>query len=157
MNEPTEPIHLSFEVDCPAADAFTIWTAYTSRWWPITHSVSTQAGLEVIFEPHIGGRIFERTPGGEEHDWGEITAWEPPHRLAYLWHLRADRADATDVEIIFVAEDPGRTRVEIDHRGWERLGARAAARREGNLAGWDGLLPHFINATRNPEIRRSPG
>ena len=33
-----------------------------------------------------------------------MTVWEPPARLAYLWHLRRDRADATEVEIRFIAE-----------------------------------------------------
>ena len=32
---------------------------------------------------------------GAEVEWGEVTAFEPPHRLAYLWHIRRDRADAT--------------------------------------------------------------
>jgi hypothetical protein len=49
----------------------------------------------------IGGRIYERTRDGTEIDWGEITVWEPPTRLAYRWHIRRDRADATDVEIPF--------------------------------------------------------
>ena len=45
----------------------------------------------MTFECRPGGRIFERTPDGVEHDWGEVLAWEPPHRLAYLWHLGSDR------------------------------------------------------------------
>jgi uncharacterized protein YndB with AHSA1/START domain len=56
-------------------------------------------GLRVVLEPRVGGRIFERTPAGDEHDWGEVLAYEPPRRLAYLWHLRFDRADATEVEV----------------------------------------------------------
>ena len=65
------------------------------------HRLRRPAG-RVVLEPWLGGRIFERTPDGAEIDWGEITAWEPPGRLAYLWHIRRDRADATDVEITFV-------------------------------------------------------
>ncbi len=150
-----DPIRLSFEVRCPAAHAFTIWTARTTSWWPPTHTVTTQPGLQVIFEPRVGGRIFERTLAGEEHDWGEILAWDPPHRLVYLWHLRFDRADATEVEISFVPEASDRTRVEIEHRGWERLGALGEERRKGNFAGWSGLLPHFVEATADPEILAS--
>ena len=77
-----------------------------------------------MLEGRPGGRIFERTPAGDEHEWGEVTVWEPPTRLGYLWHLRRDRADATDVEIRFVDRGDGSTRVEIVHRGWERLGRR---------------------------------
>jgi uncharacterized protein YndB with AHSA1/START domain len=140
-----EPLLLTFEVDCPAPHAFRVWTAEIGRWWPTGHSVTAAPGLKVVLEGRTGGRIYERTPDGVEHDWGEIIAWEPPRRLAYLWHLRRDRADATEVEIRFV--DAGtRTRVEIEHRGWERLGALGPDWREANRNGWAGLLPHYIAA-----------
>jgi uncharacterized protein YndB with AHSA1/START domain len=94
------------------------------------------------------GRIFERTPAGQEHDWGEVLVWEPPHRLAYLWHLRQDRADATHVEISFRPEGDG-TRVSIVHSGWERLGDRADPLRDRNRRGWAGLVPHFARAAED--------
>jgi uncharacterized protein YndB with AHSA1/START domain len=145
-----EPLRLAFTVGCPPEHAFAMWAQRTSLWWPKSHSVSADPDLTVTFEPRPGGRIFERTPAGAEHDWGEITAWEPPRRLGYLWHLRADRADATDVEITFVPVDAGRTRVEIEHSGWERLGAAGEERRDRNRGGWAGLLPHFVEATNEP-------
>ncbi len=76
-----------------------------------------------------------------------MTRWEPPETLAYLWHLRQDRADATEVEISFRPAGTEVTHVEIEHRGWERLGARADELLERNHAGWDSLLPHFIAAS----------
>ena len=103
--------------------------------------------LLVVLEPRAGGRIFERTPGGIEHDWGEVTIWEPPARFGYLWHLRRDRADATEVEIRFIAAGEAITRVEIEHRGWEALGAEAgAAWRDRNHGGWATLLPWYVTA-----------
>lgn len=141
-----EPIRMSFVVACSVSRAWAVWTAEISRWWPRSHSVSGDADLSVIIEGRPGGRIFERTPDGKEADWGEILVWEPPRRLVYLWHLRADHADATEVEIEFSPEDNRSTRVEIEHRGWERLGARGQGRRDANLEGWSGLLPHFVMA-----------
>jgi uncharacterized protein YndB with AHSA1/START domain len=140
-----EPLELRFRVACPPERAFALWTAETSRWWPHGHSVSGAAGLSVIFEPCVGGRIFERTPAGEEHDWGEVLAWEPPRRLAYLWHLRFDRADATEVEVTFAAAAGG-TDVSIVHRGWERLGAKGPERRKRNRKGWAGVTGHYRRA-----------
>jgi uncharacterized protein YndB with AHSA1/START domain len=81
-----EPLRMSFEVGCPAAHAFDVWTSKISRWWPADHTVSAEAGLEVVLEGRPGGRIFERTTAGAEFDWGEVTVWEPPTRLVYLWH-----------------------------------------------------------------------
>jgi uncharacterized protein YndB with AHSA1/START domain len=145
----TDPIRLAFEVECDPDHAFEVWTSKTSMWWPPTHTVSGESGLAVVFEPRVGGRIFERTPGGEEHDWGRVVAWDPPVRIAYQWHLRVDREDATEVEIRFLPSPAGTT-VEIEHRGWERLGAKGEARREGNFAGWGGLLPHYVEFVSRP-------
>lgn len=141
-----EPLLFSFEVDCPQEHAFETWTSRMSTWWPASHSVSVDPSLEVILEPRVGGRIYERTPDGVEHDWGEITLWEPPGRFGYLWHLRRDRADATDVEIRFIARDDATTTVEIEHTGWERLGAAGEDWRNRNRGGWESLLPHYVAA-----------
>lgn len=97
----------------------------------------------MTFEPFPGGRIYERTPSGSEHDWGEVIEWERPRRLTYLWHLAADRSDATYVEVSFTDDLSGGTRVAITHRGWDRLGAMGATWRERNLGGWSGVLPHY--------------
>jgi uncharacterized protein YndB with AHSA1/START domain len=139
----TEPLHLTFEVRCPPAVAFSTWTTRASTWWPPDHSVSSERGLQVVFEEHVGGRIFERTPSGVEHEWGRVTVWEPPTRLAYTWHLRALPRDATDVEVRFVDAGGDRTRVEIEHGGWERLGELGTERREGNRLGWMSVFPYF--------------
>ena len=141
-----DPIRVTFEVGCPQERAFEVWTADIDRWWPADHTVTGSDDLLVVLEPRPGGRIFERTPGGIEHDWGEVTVWEPPSRFAYLWHLRRDRADATTVEIRFAEAAPGRTRVDIEHRGWEVLGADGESWRDRNHGGWATLLPWFVAA-----------
>lgn len=140
-----EPLRLDFEVACRPQDAFNLWTQRTASWWPAEHTVSAETGVRVFFEARPGGRIFERTPAGREVDWGEITVWEPPARLCYLWHIRMDRSDATEVEIRFLEQPSGRTRVEIEHRGWERLGDRGPSWRRVNLGGWNGVLPAYID------------
>jgi len=138
-----EPLRLSLVVECPASHAFETWTARTSAWWPKTHTLSGDSCRDVVFEPREGGRIFERNAAGDEIDWGEVTVWEPPHRLGYLWHIATDRSDATDVEIVFHQLPDSTTRIEIEHRGWERLGDKGAPWRDANQAGWDGVLPPY--------------
>ncbi len=141
-----DPLRLTYEIACEPAHAFEVWTRRFSMWWPKGHSVSGDPNTEVVLEPMLGGRIFERSPDGNEIAWGEITAWDPPRRLAYLWHLRRDRADATDVQVIFGEGPNGTTRLEILHSGWERLGAGAEEWRNANRGGWGDLVPHFIAA-----------
>lgn len=143
-----EPIEIAFDVGCPVERAFELWTAGIARWWPRDHTVTAADGLAVVLEGRVGGRIFERLPSGIEHDWGEITVWEPPRRLGYTWHLNRDRTDATDVEIRFSSLGET-TRVEIEHRGWQRLGAEGADWRNRNRGGWATLLPHYLAAASN--------
>ena len=139
----TDPLRFSFDVDCSAEHAFSVWTSRIDTWWPSDHTVSGEAEL-VVLQSGVGGRIFERTPDGVEHDWGEVTLWNPPTQLAYLWHLGADRTAATEVEVRFVARGAATTRIEIEHRGWEQLGEAADQWRDRNQVGWDTLLPHFL-------------
>ena len=141
-----EPVEFEFTVDCSVEHAWHTWATKTSSWWPRDHTRSGEEAVTITFEPRPGGRIYERTSKGVEHDWGEVLAWEPPRRLVYSWHLRQDRADATEVEIAFAEAGGSGTAVTIVHRGWERLGARGPELRERNVRGWAGLLPHYGRA-----------
>jgi uncharacterized protein YndB with AHSA1/START domain len=140
----TSPLELDFEVRCSAEHAFTVWTVKLAHWWPPDHTVSGDPA-DIVLEGRIGGRIFERTATGVVHEWGEITAWEPPRRLGYQWFLRQDRADASQVEIVFEPVDAHTTRILIVHSGWQRLGT-GPDRRATNEVGWRGVLPHFVAA-----------
>jgi uncharacterized protein YndB with AHSA1/START domain len=146
----SDPLRLTVDVACSTDHAFRVWTAEIARWWPADHTVSGADDSTVVLEGRVGGRIYERTADGAEHDWGEVTVWDPPARLGYSWFLRTDRADATDVEIRFVPGADGGTRVEIEHAGWERLGERGPAWRERNLGGWSTLFPYFRSAVAGP-------
>ncbi len=148
-----EPLEVEVVVACPPPRAFALWATETTLWWPKGHSVSADPGLTVTFEPRAGGRIYERTAAGAEHDWGEVLAWEPPERLVYLWHLRFDRADATEVEVRFAAREDGGTTVRIVHRGWERLGAEGPGRRDRNRQGWAGVLGPYRAACSGSAAR----
>jgi uncharacterized protein YndB with AHSA1/START domain len=128
------PLRLSFDVACSAEHAFTVWTSEIGAWWPPDHTVTGQPDLVVVLQGGVGGRIYERTADGVEHDWGQVTAWNPPTRLAYLWHLRRDRADATEVEIRPTgdAEPEGPAVCRLPSRRRSQLSSRRRARRRRN-------------------------
>ena len=107
---------------------------------------------DVVIEPRAGGRWYERGQDGSECDWGVVLAWEPPERLLLGWQLDAEfrhnPAAATEVELRFIAESPAVTRVELEHRGLERLGEQAEVLR-GKIdapGGWTGLLERYREA-----------
>jgi hypothetical protein len=133
-----DPLEVAVEVACPPLDAFATWTERIDLWWPKGHTVSGEPSATVVLEPGVGGRIDERTGDGRELGWGEVTRWEPADRLAYLWHIRRDRSDATDVEITFVDRGDGSTRVEIRHTGWAR---RAPSGAKPTAAAGPGCCP----------------
>ncbi|MGZ8604331.1 MAG: SRPBCC domain-containing protein [Actinomycetota bacterium] len=140
-----EPIELEFPLDCSPEHAFDVWTCRATMWWPSAHTMSRDPSVVVTFEPRAGGRIFERTPDGVEHEWGEILAWEPPARLRYTWHIATEPDNATEVEITFAPEGD-RTRVHVLHSGWDRLGAFGSEWRTTNHLGWHGVLPDYERA-----------
>ncbi len=141
-----DPLRLSYEIACPADHAFDVWTTRLASWWPPGHSASGVPGTRVQLEPHLGGRIFERTPDGTEIDWGRITVWQPPHRLGYAWHIGRPSTEATEVELTFVEVGDGTTRLEIVQSGWDRLGDDAISFRQANQHGWSALIGPFTEA-----------
>ena len=134
-----EGIDKEFEVAASVGHAFEVWTGRTGMWWPPSHTVGGDRHDRIVFEPEVGGRIYERTVDGQEHEWGEVVAWEPPHRVAYLWHLFFDRSEATTVEVTFAGLDSA-TRVRIRQTGFEQLGAPGQVRRDRTDAAWDAIL-----------------
>jgi uncharacterized protein YndB with AHSA1/START domain len=119
-------------------DAFRLFTEGIGTWWPLeTHSPSDGETEALVMEERVGGRLYERMREGGEVVWGEILAWEPPGRVAFTWHLGGPVT--TEVDVRFTAEGDG-TRVELEHRGWERHGDRAPDLRASYDSGWDYVL-----------------
>lgn len=140
-----KPLVLEFEVAASRGHAFDIWANRISLWWPRDHTVSGSADVDIIVEGFTGGRIFERTVDGSEHDWGRVVEWDPPHRLAYTWHLLVDPGEATDLTVTFSEAGEG-TSVRIEQRGWERLGAAGPPRREGTNRVWQTMIGRYVDA-----------
>ena len=146
----TEAIKRSVTVDCSVEHAFATFTERIHEWWPLgTHSIDqgeTGSPPEtVIFQGGAGGQIFERTKGGENLKWADVVAYEPPHRFVLAWNpSREQERPQTEIEVTFTAEGDG-TRVDLEHRGWERLGALAAEARSGYGENWTGVLALFAD------------
>ena len=141
-------IRRSVTVDCSVEDAFATFTERIHEWWPLSrYSIdSDESGSQpetVIFQGGAGGQIYERTKKGEELKWADVIAFEPPHRFVLAWNpSREQERPATEVEVTF-SDEGGRTRVDLEHRGWEKLGERAAEARQGYGQGWPAVLASF--------------
>ena len=144
MSEPIEPVRATVEVRRGIEDAFRVFTAGIATWWPVAgHSVEPDKVAAVVLEDRVGGRLYERWHDGGEADWGRVLAWEPPTRLLLAWKPNPERPAPTEVEVRFLAVERGRTRVELEHRGWERLGDLAAQARDSYRDGWPTVLDAY--------------
>lgn len=73
-----EPLIVEFSVDTPPRRAFELWTRRAATSWPRGHTMGQSDAYDIIFEGRPGGRVFERSADGSEHDWGEVIDWEAP-------------------------------------------------------------------------------
>lgn len=138
----TEPLCRRVTVSATVETAFRVFTERMGDWWPVErYSVHEELADEAGMDARLGGAVYERWREGTEN-WGEITVWEPPDRLVFSWHPGGDPAEATEVEVTFNAEGDG-TLVQLEHRGWERLGDRAHEVRAGYADGWQSVLEQY--------------
>jgi uncharacterized protein YndB with AHSA1/START domain len=139
-----EPVRRSVGVQCTPEQAFQLFTEDIDSWWPLaSHSVGREAATGCFFEGRVGGRIYETHRDGSLHLWGTVTEWDPPRRVVFSWHPGRDAATAQEVELLFTPTQDG-TRVELEHRGWERLGDRGPELRQAYQSGWAGVLQRYV-------------
>ena len=132
-----ESIRKEVEVARPPVEAFDVFTKGISGWWPKhKYSVSQERTQEVVLEPIQGGALYEVRDDGERFPWGEVLAWERPHRLVLSWHPGHDPSCSQEVEVRFEPVAGG-TRVRLEHRNWQKLGERALKSRAGYDSGWN--------------------
>jgi uncharacterized protein YndB with AHSA1/START domain len=141
------PVRKTLDVGCSVERAFRLFTEEIGRWWPTqSHSVGASEVAQVVFEQHSGGRVYEVNRNGDEADWGRVVAWDPPHRFVMTWHPGGSPAQATELEVRFAPEGDG-TRVQLEHRGWEVCGAKAATLREDYDTGWTTVLGYYTRGS----------
>jgi uncharacterized protein YndB with AHSA1/START domain len=137
----TDAIRKTVLVDFAPAEAFELFTTRASSWWPTkTHSYGGGKVKEVVFEPRVGGSVYEVTDEGTA-PWARITAWEPPDRFVMDWLI--GNCVGTEVEVRFLPEGPG-ARVELEHRGWDRI--EDPSGHDNYAAGWEAVLAPFVEA-----------
>jgi uncharacterized protein YndB with AHSA1/START domain len=152
----TEPIHGTVTVRAPIDRAFDVFTRRMAAWWPLdTHSISVdqelpQRAVDLRVDGREGGRIEEVLDDDSTRDWGEIVTWQPPRRVGYAWKPNDRPTPPTEVDVRFT-EDGDATRVELVHRGWERLGPAAEDIHPlyASDGGWTMVLERYREVTES--------
>jgi uncharacterized protein YndB with AHSA1/START domain len=152
MTQTTAPaVRRQIIVDATIEKAFTVFTEQFGDFKPREHNLLAAPIAETVFEPRVGGHIYDRATDGTECRWARVLAYEPPDRLVFSWdigpqwQLEADPDNASEVEVRFIAEGPERTRVELEHSKIDRHGPgwEAVADGVGNDAGWPLYLSRY--------------
>jgi uncharacterized protein YndB with AHSA1/START domain len=127
-------IRRSVVVNAPVEAAFAQFTRGFGDFKPPEHNLLSAPLAETVFEDHVGGHIYDRGTDGSVCRWARVLVFDPPKRVVFTWdigvqwQLETEPENASEVEVCFVAQDDGRTRVELEHRHIDRHGP-----------GWEGL------------------
>ena len=106
-------IQKSVLLHCSPDEAFRLFTARISEWWPPTHRPSNDSESALFLEQT--GRFWERASDGREVELGRLLVWDEPNRLALDFFVGTNAAQPTALEVTFTSERDG-TRVTIHHR-----------------------------------------
>ncbi|HMF91622.1 MAG TPA: SRPBCC family protein [Candidatus Angelobacter sp.] len=155
LNQTSEtPVRKSISVKAGAERAFQVFTQGVDTWWPRTHHIGKSPMKKCIIEGRTGGRCYSEQVDGTECDWGQVLVWEPPRRFVLAWQIthtwgyEPDLAKSSEVEVRFTPVAGGSTRVDLEHRHFERHGAGADAMRTAVDApnGWTTILQLYTEA-----------
>jgi len=147
----TAVVRRQIVVAAPIERAFAVFTERFGDFKPPEHNLLQVAIAATVFEPHIGGHIYDRGVDGSECRWARILAYEPPDRVVFSWdigpqwQIETEPANTSEVEVRFVAETPQRTRVELEHRDIDRHGPGWQSVSDGvaDDAGWPLYLARY--------------
>jgi uncharacterized protein YndB with AHSA1/START domain len=138
-------------VDAPVERAFAVFTERLGDFKPPEHNLLSVPIKETVFEPKVGGHIYDRGVDGSVCQWARVLAFEPPDRVVFswdigpTWQVESEIDNTSEVEVRFVAESPQRTRVELEHRNIDRHGPGWESVSEGIGAdqGWPLYLARY--------------
>jgi uncharacterized protein YndB with AHSA1/START domain len=145
------PIRHHVVVNASIERAFALFTNRFDAIKPREHNLLSVPIAETIFEPRVGGHIYDVGVDGSRCEWARVLVFEPPSRIVFTWdigptwQLEADPARCSEVEVLFLAESDGRTRVQLEHRRLDRHGPawRGVADGVDGDAGWPLYLHRY--------------
>jgi uncharacterized protein YndB with AHSA1/START domain len=147
----TAVVQRSVVVDAPLEKAFATFTERLGDFKPPEHNMLGEPIAQTVFEPRVGGHIYDRGVNGGECRWARVLAFDPPNRVVFSWdisprwQLESDPENTSEVEVRFLPEGTGRTRVELEHRNLDRHGPGWESARDAveGADGWPLYLDRF--------------
>lgn len=146
-------VNTSVVVEAPIERAFKVFTEDFGSFKPPDHNMLGVEIAETVFEPRVGGSLYDRGVDGSVCRWARVLAYELPNRVVLSWDISPQWQIETDLdktsewEVRFVAETPERTRVELEHRNLQRHDEGWQGVRDGVAgdAGWPLYLQRYAD------------
>ena len=154
MTTDTTPVSITATttVEVPIAEAFRFFTDDIGAWWNPDHHILEAPLSHMVFEPFVGGNVYDVGTDGSECRWSRVLAYDPPSRVVFSWDIdshwtaETDHERCSEVEVTFTAEGPSTTRVELRHHHLERHGDDLLPQLDGLRSGWAGGLDLYAAA-----------
>lgn len=155
------PVRKTVTVNASQEVAFETFVNRIGAWWPKDHSIGKSKLKDVRIEPQQGGRAYEIGEDGVEVKWGTVLTWDPYSRLVFTWQITSDWQPSpnndtkvhSEVDVRFIPEGANTTRVELEHRNFERMGAGPGnIMRESVDKGWPGLLQLYAKVANGVKV-----
>jgi uncharacterized protein YndB with AHSA1/START domain len=151
MTQTSPVVRRDILVEASAEKAFSVFTERLGDFKPPEHNLLEAPLAETVFEPRVGGHIYDRGTDGTVCRWARVLVYDPPRRVVFswdigpTWQLETDPENASEVEVRFVEEAADRTRVELEHRNIDRHGPgwEAVAEGVGHDEGWPLYLARY--------------
>ncbi len=81
MSTSATSVHRQIVVEAPVERAFSVFVERFDRIKPPEHNILGGEDVETVFEPRVGGHVYDRGPDGSVCRWARVLAYEPPHRI----------------------------------------------------------------------------
>ena len=145
------PIVHERSLGCAAEQAFDTYVGRIGEWWDPSYTANAETLQAVTIEPRVGGRVYATHNDMGEHEWGEVTVWEPGRRLVHTFTLAQDPLHPSEVAVDYQPDGTG-CALRLAHGGWTK--DNVAVREK--FGDWPVMLDRFAAlADSGPPLRSS--
>ena len=125
-------VRVQMVVEAPIERAFSVFTERFGDFKPPEHNLLGVELAETVFEPRVGGEVYDRGVDGSVCRWARVLAYEPPDRVVISWDIDPQWQIETDFDKHGALDRHG--------EGWEAV-------REGvdSAGGWPLYLRRFAD------------
>lgn len=135
-------IQQEITINAPPARVFDALTADIGAWWGAPYLLNDAWARNIVFEPALGGRVYEDWGNGEGAMWATVTSIKRDDHVELTG--RIGMGGAVIGIVAFTLEPRGKaTLVRLTHRA---AGEISDQQQSGYDKGWQDLVGHRLKA-----------